>query len=150
MKFDPVLQVADPQTVAAGSAPRSRQPTSTDRTPVLPPPPHQRRSCQPTAPITTAPSSLASQVLSLMWLRTTVNYEYRYGGGMMNVRWHLGGGDMGLCLCWSNRCLVGDRTLRPHYSYRIHHTQALKTLWSQGGIPRFYQGLAPALIQVRA
>lgn len=20
-----------------------------------------------------------------MWLRTTVNYEYRYGGGMMNV-----------------------------------------------------------------
>ena len=26
--------------------------------------------------------------------------------------------------------------------------QALKTLWSQGGIPRFYQGLAPALIQV--
>jgi hypothetical protein len=25
--------------------------------------------------------------------------------------------------------------------------QALKTLWSQGGVPRFYQGLAPALIQ---
>jgi hypothetical protein len=24
-------------------------------------------------------------VLSLMWLRTTVNYEYRYGGGMVNV-----------------------------------------------------------------
>lgn len=50
------------------------------------------------------------QVLSLMWLRTTVNYEYRYGGGMMN---------------------------------------ALRTLWAEGGIPRFYQGLAPALIQVR-
>lgn len=27
--------------------------------------------------------------------------------------------------------------------------QALQTLWSQGGIPRFYQGLLPALIQVR-
>jgi len=26
-------------------------------------------------------------------------------------------------------------------------TTALKTLYSQGGIPRFYQGLAPALIQ---
>lgn len=53
-------------------------------------------------------AAMAVQVLSLMWLRTTVNYEYRYGGGMLN---------------------------------------ALKTLWSQGGIPRFYQGLAPALIQ---
>jgi len=30
------------------------------------------------------------QVLSLMWLRTTVNYEYRYGGGMMNVRVRVG------------------------------------------------------------
>lgn len=52
--------------------------------------------------------AMAIQVLSLMWLRTTVNYEYRYGGGMAN---------------------------------------ALKVLWSQGGVPRFYQGLAPALIQ---
>jgi hypothetical protein len=30
-----------------------------------------------------------------------------------------------------------------------HPPQALKTLWSQGGVPRFYQGLLPALIQVR-
>ncbi|GBF98260.1 mitochondrial carrier protein [Raphidocelis subcapitata] len=29
--------------------------------------------------------AMAIQVLSLMWLRTTVNYEYRYGGGMANV-----------------------------------------------------------------
>lgn len=53
-------------------------------------------------------AAMAIQVLSLMWLRTTVNYEYRYGGGMAN---------------------------------------ALKTLWAEGGVPRFYQGLAPALIQ---
>lgn len=26
--------------------------------------------------------------------------------------------------------------------------EALRTLYSQGGIPRFYQGLLPALIQV--
>lgn len=26
---------------------------------------------------------------------------------------------------------------------------ALETLWSQGGIPRFYQGLSFALVQVR-
>ncbi|KAI8476169.1 MAG: mitochondrial carrier protein [Monoraphidium minutum] len=53
-------------------------------------------------------AAMAIQVLSLMWLRTTVNYEYRYGGGMMN---------------------------------------ALKVLYSEGGVRRFYQGLAPALIQ---
>jgi hypothetical protein len=36
-----------------------------------------------------------------------------------------------------------------NYQYRYGTTtmEALKTLWSQGGIPRFYQGLAPALIQ---
>lgn len=53
--------------------------------------------------------AMAIQVLSLMWLRTTINYQYRYG----------------------------TTTL-----------EALKTLYAQGGIPRFYQGLAPALIQV--
>ncbi|KXZ41947.1 hypothetical protein GPECTOR_237g559 [Gonium pectorale] len=52
--------------------------------------------------------AMALQVLSLMWLRTTINYQYRYG----------------------TTTLV-----------------ALKTLYAQGGIPRFYQGLAPALIQ---
>ena len=53
--------------------------------------------------------AMTLQVLSLMWLRTTINYQYRYG----------------------TTTLV-----------------ALKTLYKDGGIPRFYQGLAPALIQV--
>lgn len=48
------------------------------------------------------------QVLSLMWLRTTMNYQYRYG---------------------------------------TNTTTALKTLYAQGGIPRFYKGLLPALVQ---
>lgn len=48
------------------------------------------------------------QVLSLMWLRTTVNYQYRYG---------------------------------------MSTTQALKTLYAEGGVGRFYQGIGPALIQ---
>ena len=48
------------------------------------------------------------QVCSLMWLRTSMNYQYRYGG-----------------------------TLKT----------SLETLWSQGGIPRLYQGLPFALIQ---
>lgn len=39
------------------------------------------------------------------------------------------------------QCLV-------QYRYGTTTAQALKTLWSQGGIPRFYNGLAPALIQV--
>ena len=39
--------------------------------------------------------------------------------------------------------------LPPQYRYGTSTMEALRTLWSQGGIPRFYQGLAPALIQVR-
>eukprot|EP00887_Chlorella_sp_A99_P003691 scaffold7.g3691.t1 len=51
---------------------------------------------------------LAAQVLSLMWLRTTVNYQYRYGGTL---------------------------------------TDALRTLYKEGGVVRFYRGLGPALLQ---
>jgi len=45
---------------------------------------------------------------SLMWMRTTINYQYRYGTTTM---------------------------------------VALRTLYKDGGIPRFYRGLLPALIQ---
>jgi hypothetical protein len=48
------------------------------------------------------------QVILLMWLRTTVNYQYRYG---------------------------------------ISFTIALKELYKQGGITRFYNGLIFAIIQ---
>lgn len=48
------------------------------------------------------------QVLALMWMRTTMNYQYRYGTSMR---------------------------------------EALATLYKQGGIGRFYQGLPYALIQ---
>lgn len=57
---------------------------------------------------TAGASASVVQVLSLMWLRTTMNYQYRYGGNLQN---------------------------------------ALSSLWSEGGIPRFYQGLPFALIQ---
>jgi hypothetical protein len=50
----------------------------------------------------------AIQVLSLMWLRTTMNYQYRHG------------------------------TTTGH---------AFRHLYREGGIPRFYQGLVPALFQ---
>jgi hypothetical protein len=53
-------------------------------------------------------AAMAIQVSSLMWLRTTMNYQYRYG---------------------------------------TTTTQALKTLYAEGGIPRFYRGILPALIQ---
>lgn len=52
--------------------------------------------------------AMSINVMSLMWLRTTVNYQYKYGT--------------------STTC-------------------ALKTLYKEGGIPRFYRGLLPALIQ---
>lgn len=52
--------------------------------------------------------AMGVNVLSLMWLRTTINYQYRYGTSTAS---------------------------------------ALKTLYSEGGVPRFYRGLVPALIQ---
>jgi hypothetical protein len=52
--------------------------------------------------------AMGCQVLSLMWLRTTMNYQYRHG---------------------------------------TTTTQALRHLYREGGIIRFYRGLGPALIQ---
>jgi hypothetical protein len=53
-------------------------------------------------------SAMTIQVCSLMWLRTTMNYQYRYG---------------------------------------TTTTDALRTLYKEGGIRRFYRGLLPALAQ---
>ena len=53
-------------------------------------------------------SAMVCQVGSLMWLRTTMNYQYRYG-----------------------------------YST----STAIKKLYAEGGIRRFYRGVGPALIQ---
>lgn len=56
----------------------------------------------------TGMTAMAIQVFTLMWLRTTMNWQYRNG--------------------------CNSRT-------------ALKLLYKEGGIPRFYRGLLPALIQ---
>ena len=53
-------------------------------------------------------AAMGINVCSLMWMRTTINYQYRYGTSTM---------------------------------------QAFKTLYADGGIPRFYRGLLPALLQ---
>jgi hypothetical protein len=53
-------------------------------------------------------AAMAINVCSLMWIRTTINYQYRYGTST---------------------------------------STAFKTLYADGGIPRFYRGLLPALFQ---
>lgn len=53
-------------------------------------------------------AAMGIQVSSLMWLRTTMNYQYRYGTST---------------------------------------TQALKHLYNDGGIRRFYRGFGPAIFQ---
>lgn len=53
-------------------------------------------------------AAMSLQVVSLMWLRTTVNYQYKHGTQFRNT---------------------------------------LDILYKQGGIPRFYRGLLPALFQ---
>jgi len=50
----------------------------------------------------------AMNVCALMWMRTIMNYQYRYGGSLGEV---------------------------------------VKKLYAEGGVPRFYRGLAPGLIQ---
>lgn len=53
-------------------------------------------------------AAMVAQVSTLMWLRTTMNYQYTYGTTMMD---------------------------------------AMKTLYRQGGIPRFYTGYSMAILQ---
>ena len=53
-------------------------------------------------------AAMAINVCALMWIRTTINYQYRYGTSTFT---------------------------------------AFKTLYADGGIPRFYRGLLPALLQ---
>lgn len=52
--------------------------------------------------------AMSINVCTLMWMRTTINYQYRYGTST---------------------------------------TEAFKALYRDGGIPRFYRGLVPALLQ---
>jgi hypothetical protein len=52
--------------------------------------------------------AMGANVAALMWMRTTINYQYRNGVGF---------------------------------------TTALKTLYADGGIPRFYRGVLPAMLQ---
>lgn len=53
-------------------------------------------------------AAMAINVCSLMWIRTAINYQYRYG---------------------------------------TTTTEAFKRLYADGGVPRFYRGLLPALVQ---
>lgn len=53
-------------------------------------------------------AAMVAQVSTLMWLRTTMNYQYTYGTTMID---------------------------------------AMKTLYRQGGIPRFYTGYSMAILQ---
>lgn len=68
-----------------------------------------RRSLQKALPSGAAgATAMGLNVATLMWLRTTVNYQYRYGTSTL---------------------------------------VALRTLYAEGGVRRFYRGVAPALVQ---
>lgn len=53
-------------------------------------------------------AAMGINVATLMWMRTTINYQYVHGTGTL---------------------------------------QTMKTLYKEGGIPRFYRGVMPALLQ---
>lgn len=81
------------------------------------------------------------QVCSLMWLRTTVNYQYRNGGTMTNAFKTLYA--VGSCML---HAADHQRSLPdvPHAWYLPQH---LHNPLQDGGILRFYRGVGPALIQ---
>lgn len=45
------------------------------------------------------------------------------------------------------RLLLLPPTLNPQYRYGTTTGEALRTLWKDGGVVRFYRGLGPALLQ---
>jgi hypothetical protein len=57
---------------------------------------------------TSGAMAMSINIVSLMWMRTTINYQYRYGVNMKT---------------------------------------AFSTLYKNGGVPRFYKGFIPALLQ---
>ena len=65
-------------------------------------------------------AAMTIQVSSLMWLRTCMNYQYRYGTGITTAF----------------RAMYAQGTKNP-----IFGSQTL------GGIRRFYRGIGPALVQ---
>lgn len=52
---------------------------------------------------------------------------------------------LSVCVC----ALPHRTTINYQYRFGTSTMVALTTLWKDGGIPRFYSGLGPALIQVR-
>jgi len=94
------------------------------------------------------------QVLTLMWLRTVVNYQCRYGTNWSPL-FSLAPRDCFLILSLlllyhcPNSMLCCPRA-RPSITNNYLGTtfrQSLITLFNNGGIPRFYRGLAFALVQ---
>ena len=65
-------------------------------------------------------AAMTVQVTSLMWIRTCMNYQYRYGTGVMDAF----------------RAIYAQGTRKP-----VLGSQAL------GGVRRFYRGFIPALVQ---
>jgi hypothetical protein len=81
------------------------------------------------------------QVCSLMWLRTTVNYQYRNGGTMTNAFKTLYAVRSCILHAADHHRSVPDV---PHVWCSPQH---LHKLPQDGGILRFYRGVGPALIQ---
>ena len=59
-----------------------------------------------------------------------------------------------VCLALENTCMLTDREKQPlrtvmnyQYRYGTSTTQAINTLYADGGFSRYYQGLAAALVQ---
>ncbi len=97
-------------------------------------------------------AAMTAQVVSLMWLRTTMNYQCndakgrkkRKAKGHGTLPWRVSTFRYFIILfIFLIRFLPPAAADRHGTSTRV----AMKTLYSQGGIPRFYQGLVPALFQ---
>jgi len=118
---------------------------------------HAHAQVSSLAPDTTAP--LMRQVTAEREEAVTVRHEQQDAGAEANEesRYHtiahaLKGGLAGMVAgAFQVLCLMWLRTANSHQSYHGGSlSQTFGTLWAAGGVPRFYQGLSFALLQVPA
>lgn len=86
------------------------------------------------------------QVFALMWMRTTINYQYRYDHSSART------GSCYRMLVYLQQLWQASSSIQ-HVDVCCRHGGTMfgtfQKLYAEGGIPRFYRGLLPALIQVQ-
>ena len=74
--------------------------------------------------------------MMIVWLSIIAGYSFRHEGDNERFYWGVA------FSCFNNQGLAVTR-------YSSAMTEAMRNLYAQGGLPRFYRGIGPALVQAR-